>query len=418
MLCFTLLSENKRKIYSDVLMIDSHNDNGQYNIFLFKGIDSFGHTIILYVCITPKYDQAYLFTALENYQMAGFPSPRCVILEQGIEYKEAFDKIQFKPECFQLCQNHVLSILKKTLVDPETGFSRVEVKNTLALIKKIINLPIQDELTQQFNEIYKKYRDRSTGLKKTLINLFQTKKYFAKSLVNSNYNFEKLYTSMKGDDLSIILKRTPQRNGSFIDFYNFLHLHLKKCKDHIRITRMKLTDPFIVGQKEPYISVTDRSEPIIGVIGFARAKILKQLAQLGDLEIVHSTQNQYKVKSKQGQEREVQIFIESNSLVTNCSCHYQKVNGVPCSHFIKVMSILMKDIYDYKIVAQALIDRRWIEPCWVKQHDKVNYDIINYFFEMTQGKPATYQTTTAQNKDQKQNLNTKSGVVFTNGQEA
>ncbi|TNV83109.1 hypothetical protein FGO68_gene9939 [Halteria grandinella] len=272
MLCFTLLSQNKRKLYSNVLMIDSHYDKGQYNIILFKGIDSFGHTIILYVCITPKYDQAYLFTALENYQMAGFPSPRCVIMDQGIEYKEAFDKINFKPESFQLCQNHVLSILKKTLVDPETGFSRVEVKNTLALIKKIINMPTQDDLTSQFNEVYKKYRDRSSGLKKTLMNLFQTKKYFAKSLVTSNYNFDKLYTSMKGNDLSIILKRTPQRNGTFLDFYNFLQLHLKKCKDHIRITRMKLTDPFTVGQKEPYISIIDRGEPIIGSLGLLEQK--------------------------------------------------------------------------------------------------------------------------------------------------
>lgn len=63
-----------------------------------------------------------------------------------------------------------------------------------------------------------------------------------RSYIKDNYNMDKIYCSMKDDDLSKILKRTPIRNGSFIDLARFVQLHREKCKNHIIIERFRAPD--------------------------------------------------------------------------------------------------------------------------------------------------------------------------------
>lgn len=80
------------------MLIDSSYDNGQYSIILFKGIDSFGHQIILFVTISPKNDSSNLITAIENYKLAGFKTPTTLIVDQSSDCLEALDKCDFKPK--------------------------------------------------------------------------------------------------------------------------------------------------------------------------------------------------------------------------------------------------------------------------------------------------------------------------------
>lgn len=102
-LCFSLCSQHQKEMFSDILMIDSHHDKGDYNIILFKGVDQHCHTIVLFACITQKYDQSNLVAALENYKAAGFRAPKLLIMDQPLEFLEIFEKFNFKPESYQLC---------------------------------------------------------------------------------------------------------------------------------------------------------------------------------------------------------------------------------------------------------------------------------------------------------------------------
>ncbi len=105
-------------------------------MILFKGIDNYGHTIVLFVCITPKNEYTNFQTALENFKLAGFKVPKLVILDQNVEFQEAFDKCNFKPEQIQICQNYIIKKLKRSLL-PEK-FSSGEVNKILKQFKKLI----------------------------------------------------------------------------------------------------------------------------------------------------------------------------------------------------------------------------------------------------------------------------------------
>ena len=51
-LCFSICSPDQKERFSDILLVDSLYDNGHYNLILFKGVDSYGHQMVLFVCIS------------------------------------------------------------------------------------------------------------------------------------------------------------------------------------------------------------------------------------------------------------------------------------------------------------------------------------------------------------------------------
>lgn len=54
--------------------------------------------IILNVCITPKFDIHNVVAAVENYKLAGFKTPKLLIIDQSLDCIEALEKIDFKPK--------------------------------------------------------------------------------------------------------------------------------------------------------------------------------------------------------------------------------------------------------------------------------------------------------------------------------
>jgi hypothetical protein len=87
--------------------------------------------------------------------------------------------------------------------------------------------------------MYMHLREKSNDLKDIMVAIYKKRNLFVRTYTQDFYNLSKLYCSMKDDDMSKILKRTPIRNGSFIDLAKFIKLHTEKCKRHIIMERLR-----------------------------------------------------------------------------------------------------------------------------------------------------------------------------------
>jgi hypothetical protein len=97
----------------------------------------------------------------------------------------------------------------------------------------------EKSFSENFNVLYMTLKDKSSSLKEILVAIYKKRSLFVRSLCKENYNMDKLYCSMKDDDLSKILKRSPIRNGSFLDLLRCMQAHREKCKRHIIMERLR-----------------------------------------------------------------------------------------------------------------------------------------------------------------------------------
>lgn len=97
----------------------------------------------------------------------------------------------------------------------------------------------QTDFNSEYNKLYQNLRDRSADIKNSMASIYKLRQNFSKAFLINQFNLGKLFTSTKDDALSTVLKRTPLRYGSFLDFYHFIRVHLKRCKAHRVIERLK-----------------------------------------------------------------------------------------------------------------------------------------------------------------------------------
>lgn len=128
------------------------------------------------------------------------------------------------------------------------------------------------EFSHKFNALYLELRDKSEILKTCMVDIYKIRSYFARISTKGYYNFEKLFCSMNDSELTKILKRTPKRQGSFIDLYQYYKMHLEKCKRHLIIERFR-----------------QENSPIKGLYGFPLKKLSEHLALTESLQIVKET---------------------------------------------------------------------------------------------------------------------------------
>ena len=149
-------------------MVDSCYDKNTYNLVVFKGLDSFGHSIILFISISPKDDYSNFLSCVEFYKMCGFnQAPRLLIIDSLGDKIQAFEKCGLKPTSIQVCQNYVAKIFKKN-VRQEGKLKSYQIKKSLKTLRACINIEDPNEFALKFNELYLSKKDESEAFKKSI----------------------------------------------------------------------------------------------------------------------------------------------------------------------------------------------------------------------------------------------------------
>ena len=97
----------------------------------------------------------------------------------------------------------------------------------------------ETDFSQKFNTLYLELREKSESLRASMVEIYKIRSYFARISSKGYYNFEKLFCSMNDSELTKILKRTPKRQGSFIDLYLYCKMYSEKCRNHLIIERFR-----------------------------------------------------------------------------------------------------------------------------------------------------------------------------------
>jgi hypothetical protein len=90
----------------------------------------------------------------------------------------------------------------------------------------------ETDFSQRFNTLYLELREKSDSLRASMVEIYKIRSYFAR--ISS-----KLFCSMNDSELTKILKRTPKRQGSFIDLYLYCKMYSEKCKNHLIMERFR-----------------------------------------------------------------------------------------------------------------------------------------------------------------------------------